>query len=233
MLAQEGAVDTEARIERILELKRQLGEIDRELERLLASLTPELRAEIERRWGLEPPPVAAEEVPATELLAVSDRATPQVASKIEPPAPAGPRCGTLEILDTNGDGRVSGADRYWRYLNLWRDDGDGSIEASEVRSLYQHGIRRVSVKLLSYTTSKDVDRGVWIEDAIYFDLPTRGKGRAVLVMDAGRLARGDELWLESGAGERLDGIQALRSGLEWVMRNGARVAVLCGSTAGG
>ncbi len=159
------------------------------------------------------PPRAAEEAPA------EPEPTP-------PAEPAPPRCGTLNVLDTNGDGRVSGADRYWRYLSLWKDDGDGSPEDAEVRSLYRHDVRHFSARLYSYTTAKDADRGVWVEEAIYFDLPGR-KARAALAIDAGRLARGGELWLEDSTGARLDGLQVLRSGLTWVGADGERTDVLC------
>lgn len=230
----------EQRLERILALRR-------ELEELLEDLSPEERKEFERRWrreqGREPaepaPEVAAIPAPPVAVVESSSPAPPAPAEPLpvpEPvsppetgpaPEPAAPRCGTLAVLDSNGDGAVSGSDRYWRYLSLWRDDGDGVIEQSELRSLFQHGIRRVSARLYSYTTAKGADRGVWVEDAIYFDLPGR-RARATLTIDASRLARGDELWLEDAAGARPEGFQALRAGLTWVREDGMRSEVLCG-----
>jgi hypothetical protein len=216
------ADDSEATIERILELRR-------EIDRLLAELSPEAQVELERR-SREPLPGAG--APPAEPAAPAAPVLPSAPDTVGPitgspaPQPTGPRCGTLEILDTNEDGVISGTDRNWRYLSLWRDDGDGLVEKPEVESLFEHGIRRVSARLLSYVTAKDVEGGVWVEDAIYFDLPGR-QGRAKLVIDAGGLARGDRLWLEDDAGERLVGVLALTSGMTWVAAGGDPVAVLC------
>jgi len=192
-----------------------------ELDRILEELPPELRAEYERRLAARPDtppppePAAPQPPPASE---------PEPAP--EPAAPE-PRCGDLTILDSNGDGALTGLDRNWRYLALWKDDGDGEIDEKEVRSLFRHEIRRLGVRLVSYTTSKDADGAVWTEDRIYFDLPGRAS-QAVLVIDAGRLARGDELWLEDSTGSRLSGYQPLRAGIYWVFSSGERTPVLCG-----
>ena len=202
-----------AKVERAVELAR-------ELERLLEELTPAERERFERRlreWrearpsdtesattpAAEPPSPPQPETPAP--LPEAPRAAPEpepapARGETAAPPPAGPRgCGTLSVLDSDGDGAVTGRDRYWRYLGLWRDDGDGSIERSEVRSLFQHGIRRLSARLTSYTSAKGGDGGVWTEEVVYLDLPGR-RSRGVLVIDAGALARSDELWLESAGG---------------------------------
>ncbi len=243
----------EERIVQALELMRRMSALESALEELLAELPAGLREEVERRWREEqapssPVPSAAEDAepaplpapaPKTVRPAAEDRA-PEAPSEpgVEPPprrpperveaepAPAESPCGSLEILDSNGDGVVSGTDRYWRYLALWKDDGDGELEPREVRSLYDHGIRRVSARLYSYTTAKDADRTIWVEDLIYFELPGR-RARGALVIDAGRLERGGELRLEERSGAPLAGFQALRSAVDWVFEDGRRQAVLC------
>lgn len=231
------AVDEEERIARILELRRERAALDAELEELLEGLTPEGRDEVDRRSkisaqsgpsnpsagarpAVQPPPAPVVERSPAEPDAVSEVVAED------------PRCGTLDVLDSNRDGEISGSDRYWRYLGLWKDDGDGRVEDDEVRSLYRHDIRRVSSRLYSYTTAKDVDRGIWIEESIRFDLAGQ-RQRAVLVIDAGRLARGGDLRLEDSDGVSLEGIEALRAGLEWVLGDGRRVAVLCSRATAG
>lgn len=235
-------------------LRRAL-EAHEDLERILGELPPELRAEYERLVAVptqdlparpvadaEPPtpPVADAEPPAP--VKPPPVVPPPTAAPPEPPPPPQPapqptpaaepvpvpepRCGDLTILDSNGDGALTGLDRYWRYLALWKDDGDGEIDEKEVRSLFRYEIRRLGVRLVSYTTSKDADGAVWIEDRIYFDLPGR-TSQAVLVIDAGRLGRGDELWLEDSSGARLSGYQPLRTGIYWVSSHGDRTPVLC------
>lgn len=232
-LAEESrSADKERRIDRILELRRELQE-------LLEDLPPEARQEVERRWrrerGLEPMAPAEtgagrpESVVKPEPEIVPEPSAPAVVARPTPssePTVAAPACGTLAVLDSNGDGAITAADRYWRYLSLWKDDGDGVIEESELRSLYRHGIRRVSSRLYSYTTAKGVEGGVWVEDSIYFDLPGRGSP-AVLAINAGALARGDDLRLEDRAGVAQQGFQELRSELDWVLRGTERVSVLC------
>jgi hypothetical protein len=182
--------------------------------------------------------VPSEEPPRQRDSPVSgpSPATPPAPRPLEPvpgpaPDPAAPRehtCNTLYVLDSNGDGFVSGADRFWRYLGLWSDNGDGLLTDDEVQTLFKLRIRKVSARLYSYTTVKDVDGGVWLEDRIYFDLPGKGRqSRATLTINAGGLARSDDFWLEDGEGNRLEGLIAIESGVAVVSATTGRHPILC------
>lgn len=281
--------EEEATVEGALELRLRLEE-------LLERLSPELRAEFERRWaqdrlaaGKRPPeegveegvgeaaivapslpapeaparrepqseppsePVAAEP-PAADPPAVAStgektrvQLPPETAVETPPdapgsapaqeevplpvPEPAEPHehsCNTLYVLDTNGDGSVSGADRFWRYLSLWIDDGNGVVETTEVKSLFKHRVGKVSARLYSYTTTKDADGGIWVEERIYFDLAGRGrKSRAALTLNAGGLGRSDDTWVADGNGQRLEGYVPIGPGIALQTAEGGRYLFLC------
>jgi hypothetical protein len=238
-------------IERILELRR-------EMEALLEVLPPELQEEIERRWRelqeaeaaraashvpqvestgraevavVPPPPVplqTAEFEPRPESTA---RAEVAVVPPTPGPEPAAvPVCGTLIPFDSNDDGVLSGADRYWRYLRLELEGGGAGLEAQGPSSLYELGIRTINVDLKFFTTP-DKERGdIDVDKAIHIGLV--GKGRlvgesGVLVIDADRLARGGEIKLVDGSGTLLAGFQALRPGLALETADGGRLPLLC------
>ena len=155
----------------------------------------------------------------------------------EPPTPESepepvtvPVCGTLAPLDSNEDGVLSGADRYWRYLRLELEGGGAGLESQGPASLYELGIRTIDVNLESYTTH-DKERGdIDVDEAIHIELV--GKGRlvgesGVLVIDADRLARGGEVRLVDGAGTLPAGFQTLRPGLALEIADGRRLPFLC------
>jgi hypothetical protein len=226
-------------IERILELRR-------EMEALLEVLPPQLQEEIERRWRelQEAEAQAASHVPQVEStgraeVAVVPGPTPDSIPVVESleettaivPEPATvPVCGTLTPFDSNDDGVLSGADRYWRYLRLELEGGAASLEVQGPSSLYELGIRTLDVNLKFFTTP-DKERGdIDVNEAIHISLV--GKGRlagesGVLVIDADRLARGGEIKLVDGSGTLLAGIQALSPGLALETGDGGRLPLLC------
>ncbi len=131
-----------------------------------------------------------------------------------------PPCTTLLALDENGDGKVSSADRYWRYVYLWTDrNGDGRLQEREVESAYDRKVREIAVSLETFIRAKGNLGEIRVEDQIVLDL--RGDGFSqrsrgddgVLVVDADALARGDGPRLLAAGGEPLAGYQAFRAGL--------------------
>ena len=158
-------------------------------------------------------------------------------AQVREPVPAAPDplpeagehvCNTLHILDTNGDGSVSGSDRFWRYLTLWTDNGNGVPEENEVKSLFKHKIRKVSARLYTYTTTKDADGGIWVEDRIYFDLGGRGqRSRPALTLNAGGLGRSGDTWVEDADGNRLEGLVPISRGIALGTSDGGRYEILC------
>jgi hypothetical protein len=154
---------------------------------------------------------------------------------VVPPTPEAepavvPVCGTLIPFDSNDDGVLSGADRYWRYLRLELEGGGAGLEVQGPSSLYELGIRTIDVNLKFFTTP-DKERGdIDVDEAIHIGLV--GKGRlvgesGVLVIDADRLARGGEIKLVDGSGTLLAGFQALRPGLALKTADGGRLPLLC------
>src|SRR5690606_21416172 len=51
----------------------------------------------------------------------------------------------LRKLDTNGDGKISAADKYYDKLLLWIDNGDGVSEPGELKGLRAAGIESLSL----------------------------------------------------------------------------------------
>ncbi len=173
-------------------------------------------------------PAPQETAPAVPTAAAAPSAAPAATA---PPSGEGlprlirrrskrPPCNTLRLLDENGDGIVSSADRYWRYLYIWSDkNGDGQIQEREVASAYDRKIREIAVSLETFARIKGGLGEARVEDRIVLDL--RGDGfndRArrddgVLAVDAGALARGDGPRLLGAGGEVLEGFVAFRAGL--------------------
>lgn len=239
---------SEAIVEQILELRERL-------EILMQALPPELRQEVERRWnerrGLVPgadesapadSPEAAAAATATRpplpAPALREPAAPRPADSASA-APASPAttaaalCGTLLALDSNEDGLVSGADRYWRYLRLWAGSGADEPPPSELVSLYELEIRELDVGLSRFRTSDEI-RGdiVTDNDGIRLELLGRAASlaaSALLVIDAGRLARSGELRLVDSAGEPLAGYRVLRPGVVLESADGSRWPIGCPS----
>ncbi|TNF73377.1 MAG: hypothetical protein EP299_08330 [Acidobacteria bacterium] len=181
----------------------------------------------------EPTPelTPAIEPSATTTAIVPEPPAPEPSTPDSPPEPATiPVCGTLTPFDSNEDGVLSGADRYWRYFRLELEGGGAGLENQGPASLYDLGIRTIDVELGSYSTA-DKERGdIDVDEAIHIELV--GKGRlagesGVLVIDADRLARGGKVQLVDGPGTPLAGFQALRPGLALETTDGSRLPLLC------
>ena len=178
--------------------------------------------------GAPAPPVAAESTRV--IAAASPGATDATAPATAPSAEGLPKlirrrsqrapCNTLRPLDENGDGKISSADRYWRYFYLWTDrNGDNQLQDREVESAYERKVRELAVSLETFVRTKGGLGEVRIDDRVVLDL--RGDGFSersrrddgILVVDAGALGRGDGPRLLGPGGEALEGFQAFRSGL--------------------
>jgi hypothetical protein len=203
-------------VERILDLRR-------ELDALLAALPADLRDEIERRYATSehgealvttkpaPPltPAPATAVAAPEAVA-SEAPSREASADTAVAEPAVEGCAELAAFDTNGDGTISGFDRYWRLFRLWRDDGDGEVEPPEVVGLYDAGVREFSSSVRRYETVDGIRGDVRLVGGwVTFELVGKKGGAAALLVDADRLSRGGELTLVNAAGEPLGGLHRL------------------------
>lgn len=240
------AADSEAVIEQILELRAQL-------EALLSALPPELRDEVERRWQARieattgdaaPPEAATVEAPeVTPEPDVAIASSPEADTSIEPeaaakeieqPADAQPTteqaCVHLAVFDTNGDRVVSSGDRYWRYLRLWNDNGDGVVnEELEIDSLFELGIRHIRVELDYYSLPEDVTGDIELGEQVRFVMTglERGASSALLVVQAERMSRGGEVRLADASGEPLIGYQPISSSIIAETEDGRRLPLVC------
>lgn len=147
-------------------------------------------------------------------------AIPTRARSKAPPA----SCNTLALFDSNEDGKVSASDRSWRHLYLWSDaDGDGVMQDAEVQSAYDRGIRSLDVRLDTFLRSDgdktlpseiEVDRYIVLDTSgDGFDSTARMIDDGVLLVDAGKLGRGDGPDLLDETGLPLAGLQAFRANL--------------------
>lgn len=233
---------TEEIIEEILKLRRRI-------DALLEALPPELRDEVERRWpecqqthsssaDTEPPftdPAAG--MPAVERPTLEELAQPaaparvSAASSDSAPAPDAPAtCGTLAPLDSSQDGLVSASDRYWRYLRLWLDDGNSELEPTEIASLFELGIRQIDVDMTAFKDGEDRLGDIDVDEVLELRLHAKGRSgtrTGVLIIEAGRLARGEEIWLVDAAGTRLTDYQLLTTELAFELSNGRRHPLAC------
>lgn len=246
------------------EVVERLLELQAEIERLLPHLSPELRRAIAERLAQraaeladearkaeapagpatppekempsaaasEPPgTAAAPETPSSEVPSTETRAT-------ETPAPHDARtaCNTLTSFDTTHDGRVDAGDRYWRYLYLWTDrNGDGVVEEHEVRSLFDLGVRAISVRLDRFEGEKGVAGRVRVDRWIVLD--PRGDGFSggvsgdtddgALTVDADRLGRFTGPRLLDAEGRPLTGYQPFRAGLRLRVASGQVIELSC------
>ena len=191
---------------------------------LLQALPPEMREEAERRWQERQRQLAAT-APQESPEPIAEEETEAVA-----PAETGDAGCGLRVLDTNADGSISGADRQWRFLRLWFDDGDGEVSELEIESLYDLGVRQIDTGLGFYVDtdgdSEDIDTGDRIELAAV-GIGNADRRRGVLVVDADRLARGGLLTLTDAAGAPLSGYQALGPGTLLVDASGNGVPAVC------
>jgi hypothetical protein len=196
---------------------------------------------------------AIEPIAAAESVAAKDVAAEDVAGTVEIPDPvdavpviptrgrskAPPvGCNTLALFDSNGDGKVSANDRSWRHLYLWSDaDGDGVMQDAEVQSAYDRGVRSLDVRLDTFlridgdttaTSEVEVDRYIVLDTSgDGFDSTARMIDDGVLVVDAGKLGRGDGPDLMDETGLPLDGLQAFRAGLGLTLASGDSQALSC------
>ena len=111
------------------------------------------------------------------------------------------RCDVLAPLDSDGDGWISGADRWWRYLFLWNDeDRNDVVGESEIVQPFEVGVRRIASRLDRYEGTKELVGDVFLDgERVVLTLPERRRrpaGRLTLVLDADRLARRDGPVLE-------------------------------------
>lgn len=219
VVAQEAARPSEEEIiERILELQR-------EIETLMRQLSPSALEELQRRLS---------GLPASAPKAGSTEAIPAEGSQVSPPplevspaaseppaVEAGTGCDSLRPFDSNGDGVVSAADRYWRYLYLGIDgDGDGRIEAPELKSAFERGVRGISMRLDTFARVKGADGLIRLRDQVVFDLGGDGFGDsddAVLAVDATSLSRGTGPQVLDASGEPVSGVQPFEPG--WKLRD--------------
>ncbi|MEE9562925.1 MAG: hypothetical protein V3W50_07645 [Thermoanaerobaculia bacterium] len=242
-------------IERILALRREMEallevlppELQEEIERRwrelqeaeaarAASHVPQVESTGRAEVAVLSPVPTPDTIPVVESPEATTAIVPEPSAP-EPPAPESepepeivPVCGTLTPFDTNEDGLVSGADRYWRYLRLELEGGGASLEAQGPSGLYELGIRTIDVNLNFFTTPDKEKGDIDVDEAIHIELV--GKGRlagesGVLVIDADRLARGGEIKLVDGSGTLLAGIQTLRPGLALETADGSRLPLLC------
>lgn len=230
--ADRGEVEASERPANEEELAEHLLALRREIDELLTVLAsrraePEVDSPLPAEGEavkVAPPPAVAEE--GSEKFApveVVEAAEARVSSRPEADA----QCAEFEMFDTNEDGVVSALDRYWRYFRLWRDDGDGVVEDSEVSRLYDAGVRELTTALGTYRTADGVAGDVLEGARIRLDLMGKNGGMATLAIDADRLAHGGEFELRDGAGAAVSGLQALSSSMSTVAADGAERPLSC------
>jgi hypothetical protein len=150
---------------------------------------------------------------------------------VEPEAKDSLACVHMAAFDTNADRIVSPGDRYWRYLRLWTDNGDGIVdEELEIDSLFELDIREIRVELDYYGLRGDVSGDIRVGDQVQLVLidPRRNSSApATLVVQAGRMARGGYIWLADSSGQVLDGYQAVSPAIVAETDDGRRLPLVC------
>lgn len=174
--------------------------------------------------GAEP----EESTPIDEITESSLTATtPDLTTSHELPPP----CVHLAAFDSNHDRVVSASDRYWRYLRLWSDNGDGIVdEELEIDSLYELGIREIRVELDYYGLPNNVSGDITVGEQVQLILidPKRNSAApATLVVQAGRMARGGEIWIADQSGTVLDGYQSIGPTIVAETSGGQRLPLVC------
>ncbi len=164
-----------------------------------------------------------------ESLEQAERADP---SDVVEPEPLGAiSCMHMAAFDTNEDRLVSPGDRYWRYLRLWTDNGDGIVnEEFEIDSLFELDIREIRVELDYYAMRGDVSGDIRVGDQvelILIDPKRNSSAPATLVVQAGRMARGGRIWLADSSGQVLDGYQAVSPAIVAETDDGRRLPLVC------
>jgi len=247
------------------EVVERLLELQEEIERLLPYLAPELRREIARRLAeraaaqerqaeaaagaakapsTEPPeppkpaesPGGPESPKPTPSTPSTPSTQPTETPEPTPPRIASPRCNTLDLLDTQEDSYIDAGDRYWRYLYLWTDgNGNGEVEPREVRSAFDAGVRRISVRLDRFEGKDDTVGLIRIGRWIVLDPGGGGFSGGItgatddgaLTVDAGSLGRFSGPKLLGPDGEPLEGMQPFRPGLRMRDEEGQVVVLTC------
>lgn len=245
------------------EVVDRLMELQEEIERLLPFLSPELRrriaAELARRAeaqqeeaeraeqaeraareAREAPEPAGKEAEAGAEAAVTVPPRQVAAGPAEPSRARSPAartaCNTLEPFDTREDGRIDSGDRYWRYLYLWTDEnGDGEVTEREVRSVFEAGVRNISVRLDRFEGKGGsvgllrVDRWIVLDplgDGFSGGVTGRTDDGA-LTVDAGALGRFSGPQLLDPDGRPLAGMQPFRPGLSLREASGRVIELSC------
>ncbi len=211
-------------------LRTQLEQLSDEQEReraltLIERLEGHLASIGEESSG-EPAPVAAPApTPARTRAAVES-----VNAEVPLPAPSG--CLALVWMDSNADGKLSGADRYWRHLRLRTSDG-------KTTALFALGVREMALDLRTWKGAKELVGDVLLEGwrsanpngSIWLRLeskrrraPTRGQ----LALDGESLARSGGPRLVSPAEAQHETVYVLRPGQVLERANGERFTLGCG-----
>jgi hypothetical protein len=219
---------TDVRLEAVA---REVHELREAAEALLAPLPPEERARVEARL-LE----LAEETRAPEATtaAPAPPERPAPVPPVQPPPsnrPTPAACGGLAAFDRDADGIVSAADRAWRHLYLWQDDGDAVPEEDEVGSLFDHGVRALDTSRRTYTTATGFVGDLEIGEGVTLEVPARKRGadfeRGELVVDNDGLRRAGEPTVRGANGQELAGYQPLRRDSRLVSSDGSELALPC------
>lgn len=243
--AEIGAADQEL-IDRILDLQLQIHDLrdqltaasralldeklfDQELARLGSERggdTESSEAAQQEAVGKPEPPPETQPETATEL-----NPQPAIEAGAESSAEARPAddgCNTLRLLDTTGDGILSGSDRFWRYLRLWIDGNrDGIVQESEALHPFEFGIIEISGRLNVFHTDKKGVGDIRRDDRLYFEPLGKKRETGILMVDATRIQRGDGLNLLAEDRERLEGLQAFRAGLSLRAADGETLHLNC------
>lgn len=246
-------------VDRLMELQE---EIERLLPHLPPELRRQIAAELARRaasqqeqaeraargeaQGSAAPgePEASPEEAAAAGSPESPPSPPGTSTEPRPPEPSVPAprppnrtvCNTLDLFDTREDGRIDSGDRYWRYLYLWTDEnGDGQVTEREVRSVFEAGVRNISVPLDRFE-GEDGSVGLLRVDR-WIVLDPRGDGFSggltgrtddgALTVDASALGRFSGPQLLGPEGRPLEGMQPFRAGLSLREASGRVLELSC------
>lgn len=239
---------------------QEIERLRAEIERLLATLPEASRDEaLDLLWGepkaatdsaagqqtpLDPQPqvdtvvaIAEPAEPAESAEPAEPVATTEPDSVELPTAPTRGRrapCNTLDVFDENGDGKVSGLDRYWRYLYVWVDDNrDDRRQDKEIESVYEAGVREIGRRLDVFYRKKGGLGELRIRRNILLDLAGDGFGGGrrpddgVLLVDADGLGRGDGPKVVDGSGAPVTGKAAIVAGWRFRLADGSELAIRC------
>ena len=168
---------------------------------------------------------------STPIDEITESSSPVTAADLVASDESPPSCIHLAAFDSNNDRVVSAGDRYWRYLRLWNDNGDGIVdEELEIDSLYELGIREIRVELDYYGLPNNVSGDITVGDQVQLILvdPKRNSAApATLVVQAGRIARGGEIWIADESGAVLDGYQTIGPAIVAETSEGDRLPLVC------